>query len=89
MTDRNKLIVYKSNPILNMKNDMGLYLNRLFNLYLAAINPLREDTKKVRIMLAEFVQLLDITEVSPKKLHKLAQDAIKMGVDFITTNILE
>ena len=81
MTDKSKLIVYKSNPILNMKNDMGLYLNRLFNLYLAAINPLREDTKKVRIMLAEFVQLLDITEVSPKKLHKLAQDAIKMGVD--------
>lgn len=81
MTDKNTLTVSKSNPILSMKNDMGLYLNRLFNLYLAKINPLLEDTKKVQITLTEFVQLLDITEVSPKKLHKLAQDAIKMGVD--------
>lgn len=81
MTDKDKLIVHKSNPLLNMKNDMGLYLQRLFNLYLAAINPLRADTKTVKFTLSEFVRLLDITEVSPKKLHGLAKEAVKMSVD--------
>ena len=55
MTGKDKLIVHKSNPLLNMKNDMGLYLQRLFNLYLAAINPLKEDTKTVKFTLSEFV----------------------------------
>lgn len=79
--DENKLVVYKSNPILDMKNEMNLYQQRLFNLYLAAINPLNEDTKKVTFSLNEFVRLLDITGVSGKKLHALARETVKMCVD--------
>lgn len=79
--DENKLMVYKSNPVLDMKNEMSLYQQRLFNLYLAAINPLNEDTKKVVFSLNEFVQLLDITGVSGKKLHALARETVRMYVD--------
>lgn len=79
--DENKLMVYKSNPVLDMKNEMSLYQQRLFNLYLAAINPLNEDTKKVMFSLNEFVQLLDITGVSGKKLHTLARETVRMYVD--------
>ena len=81
MIDETKLILHKSNPLLDIKNDMGLYLQRMFNLYLAAINPLKMDTKHVRFPLSDFVRLLDITEVSPQKLHNLAQSAMKMCVD--------
>lgn len=81
-TDEKKLVVYKSNPLLDMKNEMGLYQQRMFNLYLAAINPLKEaETKKVTFTLSEFVRLLDITEVSPKKLHALARESVRMYVD--------
>ena len=79
--DENKLIVFKSNPVLDMKNEMNLYQQRLFNLYLAAINPFQENTKKVVFPLTEFVQLLDITGVSGKKLHALARETVRMYVD--------
>lgn len=79
--DENKLVVYKSNPVLDMKNEMTLYQQRLFNLYLAAINPLDENTKKVMFSLNEFVHLLGITGVSGKKLHALARETVRMYVD--------
>ena len=79
--DEKKLIVFKSNPLLDMKNEMGLYQQRMFNLYLAAINPMKEDTKKVSFTLSEFVRLIGITEINPKKLHALARDSVRMYVD--------
>ena len=78
--DEKKLIVFKSNPLLDMKNEMGLYQQRMFNLYLAAINPMK-DTKKVSFTLSEFVRLIGITEINPKKLHALARDSVRMYVD--------
>ena len=47
--------VYKSNPIIDMKNEMTLTQQRMFNLYLALINPLNEKTKHVRFPLKYFV----------------------------------
>lgn len=79
--DESKLQVYKSNPLLDMKNDMNLQLQRLFNLYLALINPERQETKKVHFPLTDFVELVGITGVSTKKLHNLAREAVKMHVD--------
>ena len=69
MLDKNKLVVSKSNPLLDIKNELGLYMQRMLNIYLSAINPLKEETKYVRFSLSDFVELLDITEVSSKKLH--------------------
>ena len=45
--DEKKLIVFKSNPLLDMKNEMGLYQQRMFNLYMAEINTMKEETKMV------------------------------------------
>ena len=80
-TNEKKLIVSKSNPLLDMKNEMGLYQQRMFNLYLAAINPMKEETKQVSFTLSEFVRLIGITEVNPKKLHALARETVRMCVD--------
>ena len=76
MLDKNKLVVSKSNPLLDIKNELGLYMQRMLNIYLSAINPLKEETKYVRFSLSDFVELLDITEVSSKKLHELGKSAV-------------
>ena len=61
--ENRKMMVAKSNPILNMKNDFDLYQQRMMNLYLAKINPLDESSRRVSVSLAQFVELIGIKKV--------------------------
>lgn len=81
MADKDELIISKSNPLLNMRNEFNLYEQRMLNLYLAKINPLDEKSRHVCVTLAQFVRLIGIKEVSAKKLRALAQKALELKVD--------
>lgn len=81
MPKKEKLLISKSNPLLNMKNDFNLYQQRMLNLYLAKINPLDESSRKVSVTLKQFVELIGIKEVSVKKMHALAKKALDLKVD--------
>ena len=87
MASDNKLVVSKSNPILDMKNNFNLYQQRMLNLYLAKINPLDPSSRHVAITLSDFVQLLGITEVSVKKMRALAEDALDLKVDLFKVEL--
>ena len=81
MANKDELIISKSNPLLNMKNDFDLYQQRMINLYLAKINPLDEKSRHVSVTLAQFVRLIAIKEVSAKKMRALAERALGLRVD--------
>lgn len=81
MANKNELIISKSNPLLNMKNDFDLYQQRMINLYLAKINPLDEESRHVSVTLAQFVRLIGIKEVSARKMRALAERALGLRVD--------
>lgn len=81
MANKDELIISKSNPLLNMKNDFDLYQQRMINLYLAKINPLDEKSRHVSVTLAQFVRLIGIKEVSAKKMRALAERALGLRVD--------
>ena len=84
-----KMTVYKSNPILDMKNNMSLYQQRMFNLYLAAINPMKEESRTVKLPLAEFVRLIGIKQVKPQKLRSIARETMGLSVDLYELNYQE
>lgn len=71
----------KSNPLLDMRNEMTLTQLRMFNVYLALINPMEEETKNVRFSLKSFARLANITEINGKKLRKIGKDAMSISVD--------
>ena len=71
----------KSNPLLDMRNEMTLTQLRMFNIYLALINPMEEETKNVRFSLKSFARLANITEINGKKLRKIGKDAMSISVD--------
>ena len=81
--------VYKSNPIIDMKNEMTLTQQRMFNLYLALINPLNEKTKYVRFPLKYFVMAIGITEISAKKLRQIGKKAMEIYFDLNTLEVDE
>ena len=81
--------VYKSNPIIDMKNEMTLTQQRMFNLYLALINPLNEKTKHVRFPLKYFVMAIGITEISAKKLRQIGKKAMEIHFDLNTLEVDE
>ena len=81
MANKDELIISKSNPLLNMKNDFDLYQQRMINLYLAKINPLDEKSRHVSVTLAQFVRLIGIKEVSARKMRALAERALGLRVD--------
>lgn len=81
MANKDELIISKSNPLLNMKNDFDLYQQRMINLYLAKINPLDEESRHVSVTLAQFVRLIGIKEVSARKMRALAERALGLRVD--------
>ena len=81
--------VYKSNPIIDMKNEMTLTQQRMFNLYLALINPLNEKTKHVRFPLKYFVMAIGITEISAKKLRQIGKKAMEIYFDLNTLEVDE
>lgn len=85
--ENRKMMVAKSNPILNMKNDFDLYQQRMMNLYLAKINPLDESSRCVSVSLAQFVELIGIKKVSVKKLQALANKALDLRVDLCRVGI--
>lgn len=71
----------KSNPLMDMKNEMTLTQLRMFNIYLGMINPMDENTKTVRFSLKSFAAAIRITEVNGKKLRKIGKDAMGITVD--------
>lgn len=71
----------KSNPLMDMKNEMTLTQLRMFNIYLGMINPMDEATKTVRFSLKSFAAAIRITEVNGKKLRKIGKDAMGITVD--------
>ena len=81
MAGKDELIISKSNPLLNMRNDFDLYQQRMINLYLAKINPLDEESRHVSVTLAQFVRLIGIKEVSARKMRALAERALGLRVD--------
>ena len=81
MAGKDELIISKSNPLLNMRNDFDLYQQRMLNLYLAKINPLDEESRHVSVTLAQFVRLIGIKEVSARKMRALAERALGLRVD--------
>lgn len=81
MNEKRKMLVSKSNPLLDMKNDMSLYQQRMFNLYLAKINPMDTESKNVRFTLGQFIKMVGITEVNVKKMRALAKESMQQCVD--------
>lgn len=73
--------IIKSNPLLDARNDMRLTQQRMFNIYLALINPADERSKTVRFPLEDFVRLTGIKEANGKKLSMVGYEAMGISLD--------
>lgn len=73
--------IIKSNPLLDTKNDMKLTQQRMFNIYLALINPADERSKTVKFPLDDFVRLTGIKEANGKKLRIVGYEAMGLTLD--------
>ena len=73
--------IIKSNPLLDTKNDMRLTQQRMFNIYLALINPADEQSKTVKFPLDDFVRLTGIKEANGKKLGMVGYEAMGISLD--------
>lgn len=73
--------IIKSNPLLDTKNDMKLTQQRMFNIYLALINPADERSKTVKFPLDDFVRLTGIKEANGKKLRMVGYEAMGLTLD--------
>ena len=79
---KKKYIIEKSNPILEAKNTMSLQQMRLFDIYLACINPLDESTKHVSIPLQTISQMIGV-ELNENAMHKMGRDCMMMYIDLV------
>jgi plasmid replication initiation protein len=63
MSKQPKYLISKSNALVQMKNTYkNIQQQRLFNLYIAKINPLNPINKTIRITIAEFKQIIGLEE---------------------------
>ena len=73
-------IVEKSNPILEARNDMTLQQLRFFSIYLALINPLDENTKRVSLPLKTVSNLLKV-ELNELAVRKMGKACMQLYID--------
>lgn len=73
-------IIEKSNPILEARNDMTLQQLRFFNIYLALINPLDENTKRVSLPLQTISNLLKV-ELNELAVRKMGKACMQLYID--------
>lgn len=73
-------IIEKSNPILEARNDMTLQQLRFFNIYLALINPLDENTKRVSLPLQTISDLLKV-ELNELAVRKMGKACMQLYID--------
>lgn len=73
-------IIEKSNPILEARNDMTFQQLRFFNIYLAFINPLDENTKRVSLPLQKISNLLKV-ELNEQAVRKMGQACMQLYID--------
>lgn len=73
-------IIEKSNPILEARNDMTFQQLRFFNIYLAFINPLDENTKRVSLPLQKISNLLKV-ELNEQAVRRMGQACMQLYID--------
>lgn len=78
--DKKNYIIEKSNPILEARNDMTLQQLRFFNIYLALINPLDENTKRVSLPLQTISNLLKV-ELNELAVRKMGKACMQLYID--------
>ena len=76
-------LVYKTNPLLMVRDEMAIMQARFFTAYLCKVDPENPDTYKARFSLSAFCKMLDVDASNIKKLKEDCRTIRKMGFDFI------
>ena len=76
-------LVYKTNPLLMVRDEMAIMQARFFTAYLCKVDPGNPDTYKARFSLTAFCKMLDVDTSNIKKLKEDCRTIRKMGFDFI------
>lgn len=74
--------VEKSNPILETRNDMALHELRLFNIYLAHINPQDPSTRCVSLPLKKISRLLG-KELNENAIKNVGKRCMRIYIDLV------
>lgn len=76
-------LVYKSNPLLMVRDEMAIMQARFFTAYLCKVDPDNPETYQAKFSLSAFCKMLDVDTSNIKKLKEDCRSIRKMGFDFI------
>lgn len=76
-------LVYKTNPLLMVRDELALMQARFFTAYLCKVDPDNPETFTARFSLSAFCRMLEVDTSNIKKLKEDCRTIRKMGFDFI------